>query len=300
MAPYTLDQLVVFVTVADSGGFSAAARQLGRAQSAVTYAIRGLEEQSGLLLFDRTGYRAALTDQGRALLPRARQIVADTDDLYRQAQGFAKGLEAELTVVVEPFVPMATVGAALRKLHATHSSVRARVIVEDQGKAMELMDQGKAQLAVLVHTAPMTNDFDFSQCTVHDLIAVAAPSHPLAQINGVVSSADLRPHLQLVWTPPSAAPDSADLGVHATDRWYITDIQAKRELLASGVGWGSLPDHIAAADIARGRLVALQLESWEGSDRMPQYRTIVSRRKGSISGPAARLLFESLRGPRVD
>ena len=61
---YTLDQLLVFVTVADSGGFAAAARELGRAQSAVTYAIRALEQESGLLLFDRTGYRAALLSLG--------------------------------------------------------------------------------------------------------------------------------------------------------------------------------------------------------------------------------------------
>ncbi|HYF60461.1 MAG TPA: LysR family transcriptional regulator [Burkholderiaceae bacterium] len=292
---YTLDQLVVFVTVARNGGFSAAARQLGRAQSAVTYAIRALEEESGLLLFDRTGYRAVLTAQGRALLPRAQRLVADAEDFDRLAQGFAQGLEAGLTVAVEPFVPLAVIGRALRQLHAAHSSVRIRVVIEERARALELMDAGKIQLGVLIQVAAMTNEYEVAHCTEHDLVAVAAPTHPLARMGGVISSDELRSHLQLVWTPLSAALDSPDLGVYATDRWYVTDIHAKRELLSAGAGWGSLPDHIAAPDLAAGRLVPLTLESWEGADRMPQFRTVVVRRRNTIVGPAARLLFETLR-----
>ena len=293
--PYTLDQLLVFVTVADTGGFSAAARQLGRAQSAVTYAIRGLEEESGLLLFDRTGYRAALTDAGRALLPRARRLIGEAEDFQRQAEGFAKGLEAGLTIAVEQFVPLSLVGKALKELHAAHASVRARIVIEARARVLELMDTGQVQLGLLVHGAAVGNQFETVHWSEHELVAVAAPTHPLASAPAPISPDDLRAHLQLVWTPVAATLDSADAGVHATDRWYVTDIHAKRELLCAGVGWGSLPDHIAAADLTAGRLTSLELESWEGGDRMPRYSTDIVRRKSTIVGPAGRLLFEALR-----
>jgi DNA-binding transcriptional LysR family regulator len=75
----TLDQLQVFLAVAESGSFSAAARMLGRAQSAVTYAVQRLEQQVGTQLFDRSGYRPTLSAAGQALLPRARRIAEDID-----------------------------------------------------------------------------------------------------------------------------------------------------------------------------------------------------------------------------
>ena len=74
----TLDQLQVFLTVADTGSFSAAARQLNRAQSVVSYTIGNLESQLGVTLFERTGTRQPrLTDEGRAMLTDARRIVGD-------------------------------------------------------------------------------------------------------------------------------------------------------------------------------------------------------------------------------
>lgn len=292
---YTLDQLLVFVTVADTGGFSAAARQLNRAQSAVTYAIRALEEESGLLLFDRSGYRAALTDAGRALLPRARRLIADAEDLQRQAHGFAKGVEAGLTIAVEQFAPIGVLGQALTRLHETHASVRVRVVVENRSRALELLNSGQVQVALLAEGAAVGTEFESVTWSKHELIAVASPSHPLARANGLITAEELRPHLQLVWTPLAAALDSHDAGVHGTDRWYVTDIQAKRELLCAGVGWGSLPDHVAAPDVASGRLVPLELESWDGADHMPRYSTILVRSKSKVVGPAGRLLFEALR-----
>jgi DNA-binding transcriptional LysR family regulator len=292
---YTLDQLLVFVTVADTGGFSAAARQLGRAQSAVTYAIRGIEEESGLLLFDRSGYRAALTDAGRAMLPRARRLIADAQEFDREARGFAQGLEAALTVCVEQFIPLELVGQALRQLHAAHSSVRIRVAIAPRAQMLEMMDAGTVQLGVLVQGPPISTKYESFAWNEHGLVAVAAPFHPLASVPGPISEDHLLPHLQLVWSPLASALDSPEFGVHGTNRWYVTDLHAKRELLCAGVGWGSLPDHVAAADLAAGRLVLLDVASWEGADRMPRYSTHIVRRKNLVVGPAARLLFEALR-----
>src|SRR3954471_1301983 len=102
----TLAQLEVFLAVVEAGSFSAAARALGRAQSAVTYSIQRLEEEAGVELFDRSAYRPTLTEAGQALAPRAQRIVEDVAAFRSQAKGMAGGLEPEISLVVEAMFPM--------------------------------------------------------------------------------------------------------------------------------------------------------------------------------------------------
>src|ERR1700731_4262512 len=90
MDALTLDQIRVFLSVVDEGSFPKAAKSLQRAQSAVTYAIRKLEAEIGVPLFDRSAYRSVLTPAGRALLTRARRIAEEAGAFREQARGLAR------------------------------------------------------------------------------------------------------------------------------------------------------------------------------------------------------------------
>ena len=72
----SLDHLRVLVSIVDKGSFSAAGRQLGRAQSAISQSIAVLEETQGVVLFDRKGYRPVLTAAGQVLVEHARFVLA--------------------------------------------------------------------------------------------------------------------------------------------------------------------------------------------------------------------------------
>src|SRR4028118_451316 len=95
----SLDQLRVVLTVIEARSFSAAARRLRRAQSAVSYAVAGLEEQLGALLFDRSGYRPVLTAAGVSMVDDFRAILARSDDLVARARAVACGLEPLIKLV---------------------------------------------------------------------------------------------------------------------------------------------------------------------------------------------------------
>ncbi len=299
MTAFTMDQFAVFIAVVDCGGFASAARKLGRAQSAVTYAIKSLETQSGLVLFDRSSYRPALTDAGRTLLPKARRLLADLDDYGRHARAIAKGLEADLTVVTDEFAPLAPLAAALRELQTTYPSIHIRLMVLQPKEALEYVLKGQAHLGLLVKAAPFGTDYDTAHWDEHDLVAVAAPTHPLAHAIAPIAAEVLSDHMQVIWTPLSASPDSPDMGVHGLDRWHTTSLVAKHALLLAGAGWGSMPIHLVTDDIENGRLRRLELQSWEGSDRMPRYATAIVRLKKAVHGPGATLLFDALFRRRV-
>ena len=76
----------VFVSVAEAGGFSAAARELGQSKSAASRHIAALEEELGAQLLKRSTRSVKVTDSGYAYLERCRALIADLDDPTRQSQ----------------------------------------------------------------------------------------------------------------------------------------------------------------------------------------------------------------------
>jgi DNA-binding transcriptional LysR family regulator len=146
MDALTLDQIRVFLSVVDEGSFPKAAKSLQRAQSAVTYAIRKLEAEIGVPLFDRSAYRSVLTPAGRALLTRARRIAEEAGALREQARGLASGLEAELSIVLDALYPMPQIFDALRAFTERFPTVPPRLYVASLGAAANLVTDRSVRL----------------------------------------------------------------------------------------------------------------------------------------------------------
>ncbi len=254
----TLDQIRLFLAVADTGSFSKAAKQLTRAQSAVTYGIQKLEAQFGIPLFDRTTYRPALTEAGRALLPRARRIAEETNAFRDTARSLASGLEAELTIVVDSMFPMPAVVKALRAFTAQFPTVPPRVYVQSLGASAELVLDGTCMIGLLqLFFSDIALLKRFPLLTI-DLIPVVAPDHPLAALEGPIDTHVLDRHVQLVLTDRSSLTAGRDYGVLSGRAWRLADLGAKHSMLLAGLGWGNMPAHLVQNDIAHGRLKVIR------------------------------------------
>ena len=93
-----LRQLDYVLAVAEQGSFTRAARQSHVAQPALSVAIRRLERELGVRLFERTSRRVALTDAGEAFVARARRIATETDELTTDMAAFATGTRGRLRI----------------------------------------------------------------------------------------------------------------------------------------------------------------------------------------------------------
>jgi DNA-binding transcriptional LysR family regulator len=254
----TLDQIRLFLAVADTGSFSKAAKQLTRAQSAVTYGIQKLEAQFGIPLFDRTTYRPALTEAGRALLPRARRIAEETNAFRDTARSLASGLEAELTIVLDSMFPMPAVVKALHAFTAKFPTVPPRVYVQSLGASAELVLDGTCMIGLLqLYFSDIALLKRFPLLTI-DLIPVVAPDHPLAALEGPIDTPVLHRHVQLVLTDRSSLTAGRDYGVLSGRAWRLADLGAKHSMLLAGLGWGNMPSHLVQNDIAQGRLKVIR------------------------------------------
>ncbi len=255
----SLDQLRAFIAAVDAGSFSAAARKLYRAQSAVSGWIAGLEAQFGVALFDRTARFPKLTPEGVLLLADARSVVSGVNAMKARAKLMAGGLEAELSVVADVFFPTATI-TAVAKVFAGHFPLTPlRLFVEGLGAAYQPVLDERCSLGILASLPVEFPSLASERVGEIPLIVVAAPDHPLAGFRGRIPKRELAKHVQLVLTDRSNLMAGRDYGVFSPTTWRLADLSTKYAFLKNGVGWGSMPRHMVETDLAEGRLVRLDV-----------------------------------------
>ncbi len=289
----SLDQLRTFIAASDEGSFSAAARRLGRAQSAVSELVRGLELQLGVDLFDRTGRYPQLTAAGTALLANARAIVADVDTLKSRAKGMAAGLEPELSVVVDVFFPIHVLAEAGKEFRDRFPGVPLRLYVEALGGAFQLLLDQRASVGIVGSLPMVPPNVICEPLGGVAFCMVAAADHPLAAYPGTIPRSELSRHVQLVLTDRSELSKGREFGVLSSQTWRLADLFAKHMFLLNGLGWGGMPAHVVRADLDSGRLIELVIE-----DVPPGGVTIpisAAYRSNDPPGPAGRWLIERLR-----
>jgi DNA-binding transcriptional LysR family regulator len=285
----SIDQLLVLLAVAEAGSFTAAAKRLGRATSAISYAIDTLEAQLGLSLFDRgTTRKPKLTQQGEAVVSEARAVAHSIETLRARVRGFLDQLEPEVSLAVDSMLPSDRLTTLLREFHAQFPTVPVRLVVETLGGVERVVRSGLASIGVgsLLHM-DMTG---FRRVDIESvqIIPVAAPSHPLAEASEAapLQASDF---VQLVLSEQPAA-ESRDFGVVSLNTWRIGDLAAKHKLLLAGLGWGGMPEPIVRVDIKIGKLVRLNLPDWRGGE----YTMQALHKVDTPPGPAGRWLIERL------
>lgn len=284
----SLDQLQVFLAVVETGSFAAAGRKLGRATSAISYAIANLEQQLAVQLFDRHKTRKpTLTTMGDAVLIDAQTIWADVSGLRARINGMLGGLESEVSIVVDVMLPTDHLVDALRAFERQFPTVTLRLHVEAMGAVTQLVLSGAATVGVRGPGHPAIVGLERIGIGGVEQVPVAARDHPLAR-DDLIPPGMARNHVQLVLADRSPMTQGRDFGVIAGRSWRLADLGSKHALLLAGIGWGGMPEPMVRADIAEGRLKKLALPEWNNSF----YAMEAIYRTESPPGPAAGWLID--------
>jgi DNA-binding transcriptional LysR family regulator len=256
-----LDELKVFLAVADSRSFTKAAAMTYRTQSAVSQAIRRLEEDLGERLFDRSVKDGQLTEAGVVLAEHARQILTLMDRAgvaVRELRDLKRGRvrvgsnEASMHVLV-PIVG---------RLHAHHPQVLVDVQRMSSKQIASALADGSIDFGVLTFD-PKQSDLKFVSLGRDELVLLVPPGHALAgrrsaserDIGGlpIVAHSDPSPARSRVLSHFEGRHESLDI------RLSMSSLDAIKRAVESGVGVAILPRRCSTAEIADGRLVALEL-----------------------------------------
>ncbi|WP_395066631.1 LysR family transcriptional regulator [Paraburkholderia silvatlantica] len=286
----SLEQLRALIAVAETGSFSAAARQLDRAQSVVSYTIANLEALLGVALFERGKRKPELTAAGRAILADARRLDLLMGQLNAKAAGLQRGLEGEVSLAVDVMFPSQRLVEALQAFAFTFPTVALNLTMEALGGVLKLVLDGDCAVGISGPNHNWPHVIEAQSIGTVELVLVAAPCHPLAKAEHPVRISDAREHTQLVLTDRSRLTEGQNFGVYSNRAWKLGDLGAKHRLLLAGLGWGSMPRHLVEADLEAGRLVRVAL----ADRRSVSYNISLIHRTDAARGPASEWLCHYL------
>lgn len=264
------DSLQAFVLAAELGSFSAAARRLNKAQSAVSTAIANLEIDTGLQLFDRTTRSPTLTPEGRALLPHANGILLGTREFMAKAGSMAEGTEDRLGVVVEQGINPAPLYATLGRFDAVFPTVSLEIFTTGPADTGTLLKEGRADLGLMIEQESYPTGFQFRGVGNSTIVPVCAPDHPLAAYPSP-GYVELRQHRQIVLRGRHRTPDDLTNEAKSPTVWLAESPDLIAALVLRGFGWAELPMPSVSPYLANGTLRRMacafqQADQHEGID----------------------------------
>lgn len=291
----TYDQLEAFLRVATEGSFTAASARLHKSQPAVSKLVRNLEDELGIALFDRSAYRATLTDAGRLFFERAAALMEGTEALRSFGLELAGETEAIVRLAIDAVTPLGPILDVLRSVQARFPAVRIELRTERLSGALEALRDDGADLALATNLGLDARTLEARHWTSVRILPVARADHPLARSGAPPPGTLLREHAQIVLRDSAHGEASASLNVLTGGlRWTVTDVAAKKDIILAGMGWGGLPEHVVAPELASGTLVVLDVPEFEAGS-MELFRV---RRRDRRRGVVAQALWSGLGAQR--
>jgi DNA-binding transcriptional LysR family regulator len=273
-----IDDVALFIRIAELGTLSAAARERDVPVSQVTRSLTRLEAATGVRLLHRTTHGLSLTDEGDTFLSYGRRLLDTTAELDSELHGRISGPSGWVRISVSPLLAECVVAPSLCGLYQRYPKLQLEISADDR-----IADMAREGIDIAIRVGTLYSDTVVArQIGVHGRTLYAAPSY-LAAFGQPTHPDDLKHHRLIA---SSASP--------ALNRWGLTDKSGPPELQVSGhtrtdnsalllalvlqgVGIARINDMYGLPLVREGRLVPV-LESFFTSPPIPIYAVMLQER----------------------
>jgi DNA-binding transcriptional LysR family regulator len=259
----TPEALEMMDTIARTGSFAAAARELGKVPSALTYSVRQLEDALDVLLFDRSSRQAQLTAAGEELLHEGRRLLQQMDAVANRVQRVATGWETSLAIAVDNIIAPSAIFDLIEAFYAitlptggpppTRLKLRNEVLTG----TWEALLTGQVDLAIGVKATG--NPMAAVECAPLgqlEMLMAVAPHHPLVAEPEPVPAAVIARHRIAAIADTAQRMERQTFGVQpGQDVLTVPSLVAKLEAQMRGLACGHLPEPLVRRHVEAGRLV---------------------------------------------
>lgn len=257
----TPEALAMMDSIARSGSFAAAAREMGKVPSALTYSVRQLEDALDVLLFDRSSRQAVLTAAGHELLTEGRRLLQEMDAVANRVKRVATGWESELTIAFDDAIARRALFDLMDAFYQQAEDgkpppTRLKLRTEVLSGTWEALISGQADLAIGTSAQAPGSSVLCEVLGPMEMVFCVAPHHALAAQEGVLSSAHITRHriVAVADTARQLAPMTVGV-VPGQEVLTVPSMAIKLEALLRGLGVGFLPTPMVRRHVEAGRLV---------------------------------------------
>lgn len=254
LSPITLEALHILDAIERRGSFAAAANELNRAPSSLSYQIQKLEQDLDLMIFDRSGHRANFTEAGKLILERGRAILAATEKLVNDATLLANGWELDITIALDGIVPATNLFSMVEAL-GNISKTRVRIQDEILAGCWEALATGRADLLICPRIDALPQDVKAETIGKMKMIWVAAPTHYVHRRAGEFNEEAREKYRAIAIADTAREQPAMSVNIlQRQPRLTVSTLDAKCKALVAGLGIGTLPQQVAQPYIDRGEL----------------------------------------------
>jgi DNA-binding transcriptional LysR family regulator len=285
----TLQQMLTFDAVVSQGSIQAGAQHLSKTHPSVITALKKLEDELGFALFDRSGYRLALTEEGRAFHKNVKRILGNIQELKNQARHIKGSEEAELNIVVGDITPLPGALAVLRKFSKENPYTRLNLFFGNLFGPNELLLDGEADL-IIHHVDKSDPAYEYRDFCQVPIVPVVAPGFLNIPISRKLRYDELKSYTQCIIR--DTATHSKKLNrfiIEDAPHLTVGDQYTKKEVLLQGMAWGHMPLFLIEQELKRGELISIEGEYIKGVVR----EIVIARLSENIKGVMAERLWQS-------
>lgn len=258
------DNLKAFISVAETGSFSAASAQLFLTQPAISKRIAALETELDTRLFDRIGRQVSLTEAGRALLPRVHKILQDIEDSRRAIQNLSTTIGGLLSIGTSHHIGLHRLPPVLRAYTRAYPEVELDIHFMDSEEACRAVEHGDLELGIVTLPLQHSNLLQTRLIWPDPLVVIAGKHHPLSQ-HKHATLAELAQHKAVLPARSTFtreiierafAQHNVDINISLSTNY----LETIKMLVSVGLGWSVLPASMLSKDIRAIDVAGLQLK----------------------------------------
>lgn len=263
-SPITLDALKVLDAIERKKSFAAAADELFRVPSAISYTVNKLEDDLDTALFDRSKRKAELTPVGKMIVEQGRLILKATDELTHMAKQSASGWELELRICIDSILLFQPIYKLIAQFQQEYPWINIRVTEEVFGGTWDSLIAGSCELIIGATGEPYSSDLTTYNLGNVDFVFAVAQDHPLITEQQPLTNEMVKKYPSVVVADSSRHLPGRSAGLlDGQSRLTVSSIEKKIEAHLLGLGVGYLPFHRIKDQLASGQLVTLALDKPE-------------------------------------
>ncbi|WP_136487708.1 DNA-binding transcriptional activator PunR [Vibrio sp. H11] len=257
---FAKSSLEMLDTVARLGSFTAAAEQLHKVPSAISYGVRQVESELGVVLFRRLPRKVELTPAGELFMAEARLLLRQMEEVKAQTRRAARGWQATLKVTLDNVVKLDPLKAMIEEFYRRFEFAELQINMEVFNGSWEAIAQGRADVVIGATSAvPVGGDFEVRDMGVLDWAFVVARDHPCAR-EPELSEAFVSQFAAICLDDTSSVlPKRHTSHYPQQRRLLLPNWHSAIECLKNGLGVGYMPRHMAQGLLASGELVERDL-----------------------------------------